>query len=193
MTTIRRERGRQAFTLIELLVVISIIAILMGLTTAAVQRVRIAGKRATVSNEISQMGSALANLQRDRGNTPIPSVIVLREKMNYDSNNAVEVASANYLKQSWPQIPEHGTSRSERRRTDFATAGSIRPRSSRLPQRNIKPKMQFVKDSHGNIVSNQALAEAGTAFRDLCFESPNFRLYPNRLTALEKPRWPSLT
>ena len=98
-------RSRRAFTLIELLVVISIIAILMGLTTAAVQRVRIAGKRATVSNEIGQMGSSLANLQRDRGNTPIPSVIVLREKMNYDSNNAVEVASANFLKQFWPQIP----------------------------------------------------------------------------------------
>jgi type II secretory pathway pseudopilin PulG len=104
MTTTRSAR-RGAFTTIELLVVIAIIAVLVALTTAGVQRVRIAAQRAKAVSEIAQLSTAIQVFQRDKKVDYIPSRITLRERMNYDSANPVDVESANYLKRVWPQIP----------------------------------------------------------------------------------------
>ena len=114
----RRPAG---FTLIELLVVIAIIAILMALTTAAVQKVRDVGKRTQTVTELRQLDLSLENFKSymkvnevaSRGNGLIPpgnlatiGTFVLRSNYGSPGSSSVpdmtQTFEYKYLKQVFP-------------------------------------------------------------------------------------------
>jgi prepilin-type N-terminal cleavage/methylation domain-containing protein len=120
-----KRRRRAAFTLIELMVVMAILTIMISLLLAGVSRVRLAAKRTTVHTEIRELGQGITMFKQKHSVDYVPSMIVLREKMDYDSNNPAQVASVNYLKQAWPFVPVNLTPGGNIPPSQFATGTTL--------------------------------------------------------------------
>ena len=96
---------RNAFTLIELLIVIVIIAILASLLTVGVNKAIQFSRQVGVKTEMAQIELALANAARELGSVPyIPSVIILKDDLSYDTTNPIEAASQRLLQMMFPGL-----------------------------------------------------------------------------------------
>ncbi|MBA4189717.1 MAG: hypothetical protein C0467_17160 [Planctomycetaceae bacterium] len=83
-----RRQQRAAFTLIELLVVMAIIAILVGLLMAGVQRVRVLGPQTENASRISQIADAIGRCKNDLKLSYIPAGGNFRIKSSYAATDA---------------------------------------------------------------------------------------------------------
>ena len=107
--------ARPAFTLVELLAVIAIIAVLIGLTTAAIQKVRIRTLEVRTRHDISQIALALDAAKVKYQVDYIPSRLVFREDGRYGDYNTgsnaqkfrirqIELDTERFLKKVWPRL-----------------------------------------------------------------------------------------
>ena len=98
--SISKRTVRRGFTLIELLVVIAIIGVLIALLLPAVQAAREAARRAQCSNNLKQMGLAMANYETANGSFPPGMIAQDNGAQQYYTSGSMFVCMLQYFEQT---------------------------------------------------------------------------------------------
>src|SRR5438128_1859621 len=94
-TSLRWQARRRAFTLVEMLVVISIIAVLAALLLPYVNMAREAGRRASCSNNLRNLGLAAQQFDSAKGYYPASRTFL----------NDPTYVSGKYMPATWSGAP----------------------------------------------------------------------------------------
>src|SRR5581483_1751876 len=118
--------ARGGFTLVELLVVVGLIALLVALLGAGLQRARIAARRLDDTNDIRQLAAAIGEFQQKMKVDYIPSKLRLYENLNkYNLSQQLDIDSLNWLEACWPGLRPDPNNNGQRPSVDWNADGSI--------------------------------------------------------------------
>jgi prepilin-type N-terminal cleavage/methylation domain-containing protein len=117
------SRGRAGFTLVEALVVVAILAILFGMTTAAVMQALTKAEDARVLIEIKQLEAAIAAWKSEYSASFLPSTMALRKNLYFDTTDRLQARSKEVLSQLYPRMQFPSTNDSTIR-INWTTSGN---------------------------------------------------------------------
>ena len=156
------SRRRAGFTLIELLVVIAIIAVLIALLLPAVQAAREAARRAQCTNNLKQLGLAVANYESTFGSYPANSYSGLQAWQYQFPNFSCFVFLTQFLEQ---QAVYNATNFNlSNFELDNITIAGVAIATLHCPSDPWSPTVISHSDPNGSFIEHSAAIPAGSTF-----------------------------